>query len=133
MGLVNKAACVALRYHDEELTQFCYGKPKEGERISASFSGLETASEEDLDILNTLSLKRIGNMLCIRYADQSILCKRIPASKAETKVIQEQRLYKGFASLVKQYLIENRQMMYQETPLKAYFELLAQDKQLIGK
>ncbi|MEI7558015.1 MAG: hypothetical protein WCJ45_04230 [bacterium] len=94
MGLVNKAACVALRYEEQELTKFCYGPPKEGQRISASFSGLASVAEENIDILNTLSLKRIANQLCVRYKEQSFLCKRIPASQAEIKVVQEQRLYR---------------------------------------
>lgn len=85
-----------------------------------------------MDILNALQLKRIGNTLCIWYKDQSFLCKRIPASKAEIKATQEQKLYKGFASLIKQYIITNWKELYYDTPLKQYFDLVAQNKKLIA-
>ena len=132
LGLVNKAACVALRYEEQELTKFCYGPPKEGQRISASFSGLASVAEENIDILNTLSLKRIANQLCVRYKEQSFLCKRIPASQAEIKVVQEQRLYRWFTSIIKQYIIDNRQLLYYDTSIKKYFDMLTQNKKLIG-
>lgn len=67
------------------------------------------------------------------YGDSPFLCKRFPASKAETKVVQEQRLYKGFASLLKQYVINNWKTLYYETPLKEYFDLVANNKKLIGQ
>lgn len=37
LGLVNKAACVSLWYEEEELTKFCYGQPKEGQKIYANY------------------------------------------------------------------------------------------------
>lgn len=133
LGLVNKAACVSLFYEEQELTKFCYGKPKEGEKIYASASWLEETSEENLGILNLLQLKRVGNTLCIDYQNQSFLCKRIPASKAETKTVNEKNLYKGFASLIKQYLMASRRDLYYDTPFKAYFDRLSQNNKLIGK
>lgn len=133
LGLVNKAACVSLFYEEQELTKFCYGKPKEGQKIFASDQLLVETPQENLDILNVLQLKKIGNQLCIRYKEQSFLCKRIPASKAEIKTTQEQKLYKWFASLIKQYVINNWKSLYYETPLKEYFDLVAQDKKLIAE
>ena len=132
LGLVNKAACVSLWYEEEELTKFCYGQPKEGQKIYANYQWLAETPQENLDILNALQLKRIGNTLCIWYKDQSFLCKRIPASKAEIKATQEQKLYKGFASLIKQYIITNWKELYYDTPLKQYFDLVAQNKKLIA-
>ncbi|MEI6672480.1 MAG: hypothetical protein WCL02_03885 [bacterium] len=38
LGLVNKAECISLFYQDQELTKFCYGNPKEGQKIFASYS-----------------------------------------------------------------------------------------------
>ncbi|MCX6824331.1 MAG: hypothetical protein NT085_04345 [candidate division SR1 bacterium] len=133
LGLVNKAACVSLFYQENELTKFCYGTPKEGEKIYFSDSGLQETPQENLDILNLLQLKRIANTLCIRYKDESFLCKRIPASKAELKVTQEQKLYKGFASIVKQYIINNRKSLYYDTSLKEYFDRVTLDKKLIAQ
>ena len=133
LGLVNKAACVSLLYEEKELTRFCYGQPKEGQKIYASNSLLQETSQENLDILNLLQLKRINNQLCIWYKEQSFLCKRIPASKAEIKATQEQKLYKWFASLIKQYIINNWKGLYYDTPLKEYFDLVAQNKKLIGQ
>ena len=132
LGLVNKAACVAFFYEEQELTKFCYTTPKEGQKIYASDSWLASTPQENLDILNTLQLKRIGNKLCIWYKEQSFLCKRIPASKAEIKATQEQKLYKWFATLIKQYIINNWKTLYYETPLKTYFDLVAHNKKLIA-
>lgn len=133
LGLVNKAACVSLLYQEQELTKLCYRIPKEDEKIYTSDTGLQEISQANIDILNTLQLKKIDNQLCIWYKQASVLCKRIPASKAEIKVIQEQKLYKGFSSLIKQYIINNRQNLYYNTPIKLYFDLVAQNKKLIGQ
>lgn len=133
LGLVNKAACVSLFYQENELTKFCYRTPKEWEKIYSSDQWLQETPQEDLDILNTLQLKRITNQLCIRYKDQSFLCKRIPASKAEIKITQEQKLYKWFASIMKQYIINNRKSLYYDTSLKDYFDRVAVDKKLIAQ
>lgn len=133
LGLVNKAACVSLWYEEKQLTMFCYGKPKEGQKIYSSDQWLEETPQQNLDILNGLQLKRIDNQLCIWYKEQSFLCKRIPASKAEIKTIQEQKLYKWFASLIKQYIISNWKSLYYNTPVKQYFDLVAQNKKLIGQ
>ncbi len=132
LGLVNKAACVSLFYNEQELTKFCYRKPKEGEKIYASDQWLEETSQENLDVLNIIQLKRIGNQLCIWYKEQSFLCKNIPAWKAALKTIQEQKLYKWFASLVKQYIINNWKSLYYDTPIKEYFDRVAADKKLIA-
>ena len=120
-------------YQEQELTKFCYRTPKEGEKIYASDTWLVETSQENLDILNAVQLKTIANKLCIRYKEESFLCKHIPASKAEIKTTQEQKLYKWFASVIKQYLIDNWKGLYDETPLKEYFDLVAQNKKLIGQ
>lgn len=133
LGLVNKAACVSLFYQENELTKFCYRTPKEWEKIYSSDLWLQQTPQENLDILNTLQLKKIGNQLCIRYKDESFLCKRIPASKAEIKTTQEQKLYKWLASLVKQYIINNRKSLYYDTSLKQYFDRVALDKKFIAQ
>ena len=133
LWLVNKAACVSLFYQEEELTKFCYGTPKEGQKIYSSDQWLEETPQEDLTILNTLQLKKIDNKLCIWYKDKSFLCKNIPAGKAALKIIQEQKLYKWFASLVKQYIVASWKDLYYATPLKTYFDLVAENKKLIAK
>lgn len=132
LGLVNKAACVSLFYYEQELTKFCYGKPKEGEKIYANSQSLQEATTEDLNILNALQIKRVGNQMCIRYdADNTAICKRIPASKAEIKTVNEKNLYKGFVSLIKSYLLSDWNTLYYDTSLKGYYDLLAANKKLI--
>lgn len=133
LGLVNKATCVSLFYQEEELTKFCYRIPKEGEKIYASDRGLASLAPQDLSIMTSLQLKKIGNTLCIRYDGQSYLCKKIPAGKAAWKTTQEQKLYKGFSSLIKSYLMNDRQPLYYDTGIKQYFDLLAENKKLIAK
>lgn len=133
LGLVNKAACVSLFHADQELAKFCYRKPKEGEKIFASDSWLELLPQQDLNILNTIQLKKIGSNLCVRYDGQSFLCKRIPAGKAAFKTTQEQKLYRWFASLIKSYLINDRKPLYYDTDIKSYFDLLAENKKSISK
>jgi len=133
LWLVNKAACVSLFYDEQELTKFCYPKPKEWQKFYASDTWLAETPQEDLSIINMLQLKRIVNQLCIRYKWQSFICKRIPASKAEIKNTQEQKLYKWFASLIKQYIINNWKSLYYDTSIKEYFDLVTQDKKLIAQ
>jgi hypothetical protein len=133
LGLVNKAACISLFYNEQELTKFCYKKPKEGQKIYSSAQWLEETPQENLDILNGLQLKKIGNQLCIWYKEQSFLCKRIPASKPELKATQEQKMYKWFASLIKQYIVNNWKNLYYDTPIKEYFDLIAKNKKLIAQ
>ncbi len=133
LWLVNKAACISLFYQENELTKFCYRTPKEGEKIFWSYSGMETLSQENLDIFTKLQLKKIDNTLCIRYDGQSYLCKKIPAGKAAIKTTQEQKLYKWFSSLIKSYLMQDRKPLYYDTDIKRYFDLLAKSKKLIGK
>jgi len=133
LGLVNKAACISLFYQEMELTKFCYRTPKEGEKIYASNKVLEETSQENLDILTKLQLKKIGNKLCIWYQDESFLCKNIPAGKAAFKTTQEQKLYKWFSSLIKSYIISDRKPLYYDTEMKQYFDLLTENKKLIGK
>ncbi len=71
--------------------------------------------------------------MCVFYKDASFLCKRFPASKAETKTVNERNLYKGFISLVKNVLITDRKPIYYNTELKSYFDLMSKSKQLIAK
>jgi hypothetical protein len=132
LGLVNKAACVSLFYQEIELDRFCYPSPKEGQKIYSSYVDLETVEENDLDVLNKLSIKRFENMMCATYLDTSIVCKRIPASKAETKTINEKNLYKGFSTLIKNYLINDWSAIYYDTKVRSYFDMLATNKSLIS-
>jgi len=133
LGLVNKAACVSLFYQETEFTKFCYKKPKEWEKIYVSDSWFEQTSQENLDILNMIQIKKIDNQMCLRYNDESFLCKNIPAGKAALKTTQEQKLYKWFASLVKQYIVNNRKSLYYDTPIKEYFDRVTTDKKLIAQ
>ncbi len=133
LGLVNKAACLSLWYMEQELTKFCYTTPKEGEKIYTSNNILEEISQENLDILTKLQLKKIWNKLCIRYQDQSFLCKSIPAGKAAWKTTQEQKLYKWFSNLIKNYLITNWKPLYYDTEIRSYFDLLSGSKKMIAK
>ncbi len=133
LGLVNKAACIGLLYQEQELTNFCYPTPKEGQKIYNSNEMLSEIPQENIDILNQLQLKKINNQLCIRYNNQSFTCKNIPAWKAALQTTQEQKLYKWFASMIKQYIITNRRTLYEDTSLKEYFALLAQNKKIIDK
>lgn len=133
LGLVNKTACISLFYQEQELTKFCYRTPKEGEKIYASDTWLAVLAPQDLSIMTSLQLKKIENELCIRYDGQSYLCKKIPAGKAAFKTTQEQKLYKGFSSLIKSYLINDWQPLYYDTDIKRYFDLLAESKKLISK
>lgn len=132
LGLVNKAACVSLFYQEVELDKFCYPSPKEGQKIYSSYVELETVTENDLDILNKLTIKRVGNTLCTSYLGSTIICKRIPASKAETKTVNEKNLYKGFSTLIKNYLIDDWSAIYYDTKVRSYFDMLATNKSLIS-
>jgi hypothetical protein len=130
---VNKAACVSLWYQEKELAVFCYPIPKEGQKISASYEEMESTSGQSLDILNALKIMRIERDMCVIYGDLPFLCKRFPASKAEIKTVNEKNLYKGFASLIKSYLVADWRDLYYDTKLKMYFDMLSGNKSLIAK
>ncbi|MCX6824807.1 MAG: hypothetical protein NTY80_01155 [candidate division SR1 bacterium] len=133
LGLVNRAACVSLLYKEQELVKFCYGSPKEGQKIYVSSAGLEEIPMENLDILNQIQLKKLDNKLCVWYNGEAFSCKNIPAGKAALKTIQEQKLYKGLVSLIKQYIISNWRSLYYDTPIKDYFDRVVQDKKAISQ
>lgn len=133
LGLVNKAACVSLMYKEIELDKFCYPNPKEGQKIYSSSVDLETVEEHNLDILNKLKIKRVGNTLCTMYLDSTIICKRIPASKAEKKTVNEKNLYKWFSTFIKNYLVQDWRAIYYDTKVKSYYDILAENKKLIAK
>ena len=132
LGLVNKTACVSLFYDQQELSKFCYQNPKEGQKIYANNTVLQETSQEDISILNALHIKRVGNQMCIWYKENTFVCKRIPASKAETTTVNQKKLYQWFASLIKSYLLSDRKDIYYTTSLKQYFDLLAKNKKLIS-
>ena len=92
---------------------------------------IETITENDLDILNKLTIKRVDNTLCTTYLGSTIICKRIPASKAETKTVNEKNLYKWFSTFIKNYLIEDWSAIYYDTKIRDFYTILAENKALI--
>lgn len=133
LGLTNSATCIGLRYQDKELTTRCYTTAKEWVKIWENNQLFSSISTEQKQRLSQLQLKKIDNKLCIRYVDQSWICKTIPAGKAAAKTIAEQKLYKWLVSILKAYLLDDRKQLYYSTDIKTYYDILTTNKAYIAK
>ncbi|MCK9466834.1 MAG: thermonuclease family protein [Candidatus Absconditabacterales bacterium] len=123
-SLPNKAACVELGYKDIIFDKFCYPHPIEGQKFSISNGILEAIIDEDFSILKTAKLQNIGNQVCLTYAGQKFYCKNMPYSKLSTKRLKQNQLYKEYFDVFENYLKNNWKVMYYNSEIKNYFDLL---------
>ena len=120
----NKWWCVELGYKWYIFDKFCYTQPDEWQKFYVSNWVIESISTLDLSILKNAKLQNIGNKVCLTYAGQKFYCKNMPYSKLSTKRINQNKMYKNFFDEFEWYLKNNWKIMYYDSEIKNYFDLL---------
>ncbi|HRX63536.1 MAG TPA: thermonuclease family protein [Candidatus Absconditabacterales bacterium] len=131
-SLPNKAGCVEIGYENHIYDKFCYTEPEEGQKFTISNGVLSSISTIDFDILNNSKLENIGNQVCLTHGSQKFYCKNMPYSKLSTKKVNQNKLYKEFFDSFENYLKDQRKIMYYDTDIKNYFNLLNEIEKAIS-
>ena len=120
----NKWWCVELGYKWFIFDKFCYTQPDEWQKFYVSNWVIESISTLDLSILKNSKLQNIWNKVCLTYAWQKFACKNMPYSKLSTKRINQNKMYKSFFDSFEDYMKNNWKIMYYDSEIKNYFDLL---------
>ncbi|HPC34247.1 MAG TPA: thermonuclease family protein, partial [Candidatus Absconditabacterales bacterium] len=131
-SLPNKAACVEIGYKNIIFDKFCYPHPTEGQKFLVSNGVLESIVDDDFGILKTAKLQNFGNQVCLTYGGQKFYCKNMPYSKLSTKRLNQNKLYKEYFDVFEEYLKSNWRVMYYNSEIKNYFDLLNQIEKAIS-
>ncbi len=129
----NKWACVELGYKWFIFDKFCYSQPDEWQKFFVSNGVIESISTLDLSILKNSKLQNMGNKVCLTYAGQTFNCKNMPYSKLSTKRVNENKMYKSFFKNFETYMKQNWKIMYYDSEIKNYFELLDEIQDVISQ
>lgn len=132
-GFPNKAACVEVGYKKIIFDKFCYPQSKEGQKFYISNWVLENISDIDFNILKTAKLQNIWNKICLTYWWQQFYCKNMPYSKLSTKKVNQNKLYKEYFDVFENHLKNQRKVMYYNSDIKNYFNLLNEIEKTISK
>ena len=128
----NKWWCVELGYKWFIFDKFCYTQPDEWQKFYVSNWVIESISTLDLSILKNSKLQNVWNKVCLTYAGQKFACKNMPYSKLSAKRISQNKLYKNFFDDFEWYLKDNWKIMYYDSEIKNYFELLDEIEDVIS-
>ncbi|MFZ2151079.1 MAG: thermonuclease family protein [Candidatus Absconditicoccaceae bacterium] len=128
----NKASCINIAKDKIILDTFCYDKADNGELFKINNGVLTSISNIDISILNSSKLQSFGSNLCLTYQGQIFHCKKIPSSKTSTKNQNKIKLYENYLNLIDDYLRQNRQVLFYNTDIKNYFNLLNEAKKNIS-
>jgi len=128
----NKWWCVELGYQWFIFDKFCYTQPDEWQKFQISNWVIESISTLDLSILKNSKLQNIWNKVCLTYAGQKFACKNMPYSKLSTKRISQNKMYKSFFDSFEDYMKDNWKIMYYDSEIKNYFELLDEIEDVIS-
>ena len=128
----NKASCISIAKDNLILDTFCYDKADNGEIFQKNNWVLSSISDIDLSILNSSKLQAFGSNLCLTYKWQVFHCKKMPSSKTSTKNQNKIKLYENYLNLIDDYLRQNRQVLFYNTDIKYYFNLLNEAKKNIS-
>lgn len=128
----NKAACISIAKDKINLDTFCYDKPDNGEEFKINNWILESVSTIDISILNAAKLQTFGSKICLIYKWQTFHCRNMPSSKTSTKNQNKIRLYENYLNMLDDYLRQNRQVLFYNTDIKNYFNLLNEAKKNIS-
>lgn len=120
----NKWACVEIGYGNQIFDKFCYTQPAEWQKFYISNGVLASLSTLDLSILKDSKLQNIGNKVCLVYAGQRFYCKNMPYSKLSTKRVRQNKMYKSFFDSFEDYMKDKWKIMYYDSEIRNYFELL---------
>lgn len=129
----NKWWCVELGYKWFIFDKFCYTQPDEWQKFYVSNWVIESISTLDLSILKNSKLQNIWNKVCLTYAGQKFACKNMPYSKLSTKRINQNKMYKSFFDSFEDYMKDNWKIMYYDSEIKNYFELLDDIEDVISE
>jgi hypothetical protein len=131
-SLPNKAACVEIWYKNIIFDKFCYPHPTEWQKFLLSNWVLESIVDDDFGILKTAKLQNFWNQVCLTYGGQKFYCKNMPYSKLSTKRLNQNKLYKEYFDVFEEYLKSNWRVMYYNSEIKNYFDLLNQIEKAIS-
>ena len=131
-SLPNKAACIEVWYKNIIFDKFCYTHPKEWQKFSVSNEIFESILDEDFTILRDSKLQNIWNQVCLTYWSEKFYCKNMPYSKLSTQRLNQNRLYKEYFDVFEDYLKNQRKVMYYNSDIKNYFNLLNQIEKAIS-
>ena len=131
-SLPNKAACVEIWYKNIIFDKFCYPHPTEWQKFLVSNWVLESIVDDDFGILKTAKLQNFWNQVCLTYGGQKFYCKNMPYSKLSTKRLNQNKLYKEYFDVFEEYLKSNWRVMYYNSEIKNYFDLLNQIEKAIS-
>jgi hypothetical protein len=131
LWLLNKAACVAFGYSWIILDNLCYAQPQEGQKIFADGSQVFQVTDQEQEVLDTLSFKTKWNQLCMMLGEMEVDCRNIPSWKTALKTTNENKLYEKFISLVESYLKDQWKDLYYNSDIQTYFTFLRADKKTI--
>lgn len=123
-SLPNKWSCIEIWYNWFVFDKFCYEQPAEWQKFYISNWIIESLNTLDLTILKNSKLQNIWNKVCLTYWNQKFYCKNMPYSKLSTKKLNQNWLYKEFFDSFESYLKENWKIMYYDSEIKNYFDLL---------
>ena len=128
----NKAGCVELGYKNFIFDKFCYPQAKEWQKFYISNWVLENISTINFDILKKSKLENIWNQVCLTYEWQKFYCKKMPYSKLSTKRLNQNKLYKKYFDVFENHLKNNWKIMYYNSDIKNYFNLLNEIEKTIS-
>jgi endonuclease YncB( thermonuclease family) len=128
----NKASCINIAKDKIILDTFCYDKADNWELFKINNWVLTSISNIDISILNSSKLQSFGSNLCLTYQWQIFHCKKSPSSKTSTKNQNKIKLYENYLNLIDDYLRQNRQVLFYNTDIKNYFNLLNDAKKNIS-
>lgn len=122
----NTASCISLEKNGIVFDRFCYENTQEGDIFTTDQGVLKQVSTVDLSILQKSQLTRFANKLCITYDDAVIKCKNAPLKVSPTN---ELKLYKSYVSLMHDYLMGDRNILFYNSPLVVYKTIFDTAKQ----
>jgi endonuclease YncB( thermonuclease family) len=134
----NKASCVEVGkkwnkwQKDIIFDKFCYPQPEEWQKFYISNWNLESINTIDFTILKNAKLQNIWNQICLTYWSEKFYCKNMPYSKLSTKRLNQNKLYKEYFDTFEDYLKNNWKVMYYNSDIKNYFNLLNQIEKAIS-
>lgn len=128
----NSASCIKLYFLSNLIDNFCYDKPKDGTLFQENNWVLALVSTTDISILNKSKLQTIWSNLCLTYEWQIVHCKKIPSSKTSKKNQNKIWLYENYLDLLQEYLKQDRSILFYNTEIKNYFDLLNEAKKNIS-
>jgi len=127
-GFPNSTSCVSLWKWDLIFDKICYEKPEEWMIFSQKWSSLNFISIQDLWILKKIKLKKNWDNLCATYLDSVITCQKYKIQSSS-----DYKIYKNYVEWLHNYLKQSRNILFYNTPVYHYYNLLTEAKKELSK